>query len=336
VSLSEKADALLGLLGRFPTKQVAVIGDLMVDCFIYGEALRLSPEAPVPVVQIKRRTTQPGGAANVAHNVLTLGGRLSLFGVLGTDDPGREVQAMLAARGAQLGGVIFDSRRPSTVKTRVVAQAQHLVRFDEEETAPIDGDVTQRLLAELQAELGALSVVVLSDYAKGLLNAELVQGCIAACRDRGIPVVADPKPVNIGIFAGVDVIKPNLGEALRLAGRERDVADGEMPALCEEVRERAGAQSVVVTAGARGVFVSGESGFTHIPALPREVYDVAGAGDSALAALALALACGAPLVDAARLGNLAGSIAVGRLGIAAVSAAELHAEIEVAYGHAHD
>lgn len=325
--------ALLPLITRFSSVRVGVLGDLMVDRFIYGDARRLSPEAPVPVVQIKRRTTQPGGAANVANNVLSMGGQLSLFGVLGADDAGHEVQALLAANGADLGGLILDPRRPSTVKTRLVAQSQQVVRFDEEETAPIDGGISSRLLAELAAQAPRLSVLLISDYAKGLLNRELVTGALRVAHEHGLQVVADPKPANIGLYSGVDVIKPNLGEALRLAGRETEVDDGAMPQLCAEVRERSGAKHVMITAGARGVFLLEGERFTHIAAHEREVYDVAGAGDTTLAALALALACGAGLHSAALLGNLAGSIAVGRLGIAAVTAADLITEIETTHGH---
>lgn len=326
--------ALRQVLARFPTVRAAVIGDLMADRFIYGEARRLSPEAPVPVVHIRKRTIQPGGAANVANNVLSLGGKLALFGVLGDDEAGRDVHGILEQRGADLSGVRFEARRPTTVKTRVVAQAQHLVRFDEEETGPIDGEVSAWLLDRLSALAGTLNVVVFSDYAKGLLGQDLVGKAMALCRERGLPVVADPKPANIGLYKGVDVIKPNLGEALRLIGWEQEPGEDDMAAVCRRVRERSEARGVIVTAGWRGMYVLDEHGFAHIPGTPREVYDVAGAGDSTLAAIALALACGASLHDAAHLGNLAGGIAVEKLGIATVSAEEMLAEIEAEHEHA--
>ena len=325
---------LLPFIDRFPTVRTGVLGDLMVDRFIYGEARRISPEAPVPVVQIRRRTTQPGGAANVGNNVLSLGGRLALFGVLGDDEAGREAAALLKQAGAELSGVMLDSKRPSTIKTRVVAQAQHLVRFDEEETKPIDGPITSWLLERISAALDGLQVFVISDYAKGLLSPELVRGVIGRCQARGIKVVADPKPVNAALFEGVDVIKPNLGEALRLAGEERDLSEDEMPALCRAVLERTGAGSVVVTAGARGMYVLDSAGYIHLHSEAREVYDVAGAGDSTLAAIALMLGCGAPLAAAARIGNLAGAVAVGKLGIAAVRQSEIRQLLEEGHGGA--
>ncbi len=325
---------LLACLERFAAVRAGVLGDLMVDEFAYGRARRLSPEAPVPIVEIKRRTTQPGGAANVGHNVLTLGGRLSLFGVLGEDDAGYGVRRVLADLGADVGGVLMLAQRPSTVKTRVVAQAQHLLRFDEEETAELPAAAVAALSEMLLAQLGQLSVLIISDYAKGVLTPALVRDVLKACRDQGVRTFVDPKPVNIELFAGADVIKPNYHEALRLTGRERDVEPDEMAEVCREVRERTEAGSVVITAGARGMFVLADDTFTHLPGLPREVYDVAGAGDTTLAALALAVAAGADLASAARLANLAGSIAVGKLGIAAVTRDELAAEVRRADGDA--
>jgi rfaE bifunctional protein kinase chain/domain len=332
VTAAVQLKALVPLIDRFPGVRIGVLGDLMVDRFIYGDARRLSPEAPVPVVKITRRTTQPGGAANVANNVLSMGGQLALFGVLGDDAAGHEVHKMLSERQAGLQGVILDPRRRSTVKTRLVAQSQQVVRFDEEETEPVDGEITGALLQGLREAMPGIAVLVISDYAKGLLNPELVEGAIDLAHAQGVLVVADPKPANIGLYRGVDVLKPNMGEALRLAGSEREVEDAEMPQLCREVRSRSGASHVMITAGARGMYVLCGEQFTHIPAHERGVYDVAGAGDTVLAALALALACGAQLHSAALLGNLAGSIAVGKLGIAAVTAAELKTEIEMLHG----
>jgi D-beta-D-heptose 7-phosphate kinase/D-beta-D-heptose 1-phosphate adenosyltransferase len=325
---------LTQLVDRFAALRVAVLGDLIVDRFVYGNAARLSPEAPVPVVQIHQRTMQPGGAANVGANVLSLGGRLALFGVLGDDDAGREMRELLDTRGANLSGVQSVTGRPSTVKTRLIAQSQQLVRFDEEETGFIDGQVSARLLKLLDDQLDTLDVVVLSDYAKGLVTRELAQGVIKRCRARGLAVVVDPKPANIDCFAEASVVKPNLAEALRLAGRERRPSDEEVGEVCHEVRQRVGCEAVVITAGARGMYVLENDEVVHLPGHPREVYDVAGAGDTTLAAIALALAAGTDLVTSARLGNLAGSIAVGKLGIAAVTQDELRREVKDAYGTA--
>jgi D-beta-D-heptose 7-phosphate kinase/D-beta-D-heptose 1-phosphate adenosyltransferase len=322
------ASLLLDSLQRFSAARVGVLGDLMIDRFVYGEVERISPEAPVPVVAVRRRVTQPGGAANTAVNVLSLGGQLRLFGVLGDDAAAAEVLELLRRRGADTAGVQLAPGRASTVKTRVVARSQQVVRFDEEDTSPLPGTVGAALLASLRAALPGLDLLVISDYAKGVVSHGLATELIAACRGAGVRVVADPKPVNAGCFAGADVIKPNLHEALRLAGWEHAADDSAMGGLCRLVRERTGVPGVVVTAGARGVYVLEGEALTHLPGAAREVYDVAGAGDSVLAALALGLASGLGLTDAARLGNLAGSIAVGHLGVAAVTQDELRAALE--------
>jgi rfaE bifunctional protein kinase chain/domain len=323
---------LLDALHHFPSLSAGVIGDMMVDRFLYGEAERISPEAPVPVVRVREQVMQPGGAANVGRNVLSLGAKLALFGVLGDDDPGRSVRDMLADSGAQLPGLLLLPDRPSTLKTRVVAQSQQLVRFDEEESGALNTQHAAELLRILSTTLPWLNVVVLSDYAKGVLKNGLAAQVITMAHSRGLPVVADPKPLNIAAYADVDVVKPNLGEARQLAG---DAAkELTPPELCRAVLERSKARSVVVTAGGQGMYVLAAGQFTHLPSKAREVYDVAGAGDTTLAALALGLASGLPLVEAARLGNLAGSIAVGKLGTSAVSYSELRAAVEGLHGAA--
>lgn len=328
------AGELTAIIERLAAVRAGVLGDLMADRFIYGTASRISPEAPVPVVRIRQRTIQPGGAANVGHNVLSLGGQLQLFGVLGDDEAGREVQAQLKDRGAGLDGVLLLAYRPTTVKTRVVAQAQHVVRFDEEETGALADGELDRLAELVRARLGDLDVLIVSDYAKGVIAPRLTARILEECRWHGVRTFVDPKPVNIELFGGADVLKPNYDEALRLAGREREVDAGGMEEVCRAVRRRSGARDVVITAGARGMFLLGGEQFTHLPGLPREVYDVAGAGDTTLAALALAQGAGADLAAAGRLANLAGSIAVGKLGIAAVTAAELSEEVREVYGGA--
>jgi D-beta-D-heptose 7-phosphate kinase/D-beta-D-heptose 1-phosphate adenosyltransferase len=323
---------LLASLPRFAAARIGVLGDLMIDRFVYGEVERISPEAPVPVVAVKRRITQPGGAANTAVNVLSLGGQLRLFGVLGADEAANEVLALLRGRGADTSGVQLAAGRPSTVKTRVVAQSQQVVRFDEEDVSPLPGETHAALLDSVRGALPELDLLVVSDYAKGVIGPAFASELLRACRDAGVAVVADPKPVNAICFAGADVIKPNLGEALRLAGWERAPDDAALGELCVLVRERTGVPGVVVTAGARGVYVLEGETLTHLPGAAREVYDVAGAGDSVLAALALGLASGLSLTGAAQLGNLAGSIAVGHLGIAAVTQAELRTAVEEQHG----
>jgi len=320
------------MIDAFPRARIGVLGDLMVDRFIYGSAQRLSPEAPVPVVRIRERTIQPGGAANVGSNVLSLGGQLRLFGVLGDDEDGHTISAMLSGTGADVSGVLHLPHRPSTVKTRVIAQSQQVLRYDEEETGELSVEEAEQIAQHVAAALPKLDALIASDYAKGVISPGLAQYVLAQCKAQGVLTFADPKPANIESFTGMDVIKPNYSEALRLAGREREATPDEMGDVCREILKRTEARNVVVTAGSRGMYVLADGDFEHIPGLKRDVYDVAGAGDTTLAAMALALAVGASLIDAARLGNVAGSIAVSKLGTAAVTAEELRKEVAAVYG----
>lgn len=326
---------ILETLNAFSSASIGVVGDLMVDRFIYGRASRISPEAPVPVVHVTRSTMQPGGAANVGNNVLSMGGRLELFGVLGDDETGRQVRSMLTEQGAGMGGVLSDPSRPSTVKTRVVAANQQVVRIDEEVAGDIPPGIEATLLGKIEAALPALDILLLSDYAKGVLTEGLVAELVRLARAAGVRIVVDPKPGNIARYSGADLVKPNLGEALALFGNGTAPGGSDMAGVCRHVRSVSGAASVIITAGQEGMHVlSAGDEYRHLPGVPREVYDVAGAGDSTLAAISLALAAGADLFTAARIGNLAGSIAVGHLGVTAVRHAEMLAELEEFLGEA--
>ncbi len=319
---------LLARLSAFAGVRVGVFGDLMVDRFIYGDVQRISPEAPVPVVRIRRRSTQPGGAANVACNVVSLGGKSSLFGALGADEAGAEVRLLLET--IDLHGVVSPPGYPSTVKTRVVARSQHMLRIDEEETGPLAAEARTELMQRLFSSLKDLQVLVVSDYAKGVVDHAETAQLISSAAAAGVPVIVDPKPENAAAFAGASVVKPNLDEALRIAGvsAERARDEDAMLEVCQRVKAATGAQEVLITAGSRGLYVLAREGYAHVPGHPREVFDVAGAGDSTVAAIALAIGAGAALLEAAELGNLAGSLAVGKLGVAAVTAEEMRLEIQ--------
>jgi D-beta-D-heptose 7-phosphate kinase/D-beta-D-heptose 1-phosphate adenosyltransferase len=315
------------LIANFSQRRIGILGDVMVDRFIYGDVQRISPEAPVPVVAVLRRTAQAGGAGNVACNVVSLGGSASLFGYAGSDEAGAELRSMLSQYGIDQAGLQAPAGGRTTVKTRVVARSQHLIRIDEESPEVADDGAADLVLAELERQLPNINVLAISDYSKGVLNATVARKALALCQAAGVPVVVDPKPANIGNYAGALLVKPNMGEARLVAGAGATTPEQ----ICRRVAELAGVDSVVVTAGADGIYVLANGTFTHLPGHPRDVYDVAGAGDSALAAIALGIAAGADVVTAAELGNLAGSRAVGHLGVAAISAAELVEEL-----HSHD
>jgi D-beta-D-heptose 7-phosphate kinase/D-beta-D-heptose 1-phosphate adenosyltransferase len=323
---------LQAALQRFSGARVGVIGDIMADKFIYGPANRLSPEAPVPVVFVEKQILKLGGAANVAHNIATMHGNARMFGAVGDDETGNSLLAEMQEKSIATTGVVRMQRRGTTLKTRIVAQSQHIVRFDVEDPSPLPDTERQELIDHFEHAASALDLLIVSDYDKGIWTEHVAAGVMAACRAHSIPVFIDPKPENVHLCQGAEVIKPNLGEALGLAGRLRTAAPDEMQTVCNEVRRKSGAKNVVVTAGSSGIYILEEDNFVHLPGIAREVYDVAGAGDSTLAGMALALSSGLGLVDAARIGNAAGAVAVSKLGITAVTNSELVQAVKDIYG----
>ncbi len=311
--------------------RVAVLGDLICDRFIHGEVDRISPEAPVPVMRAKYEELRAGGAANTAHNVIALGGKAEAFGIVGDDDNGRELVEQMRAFGAGTAGVAAVAGRPTTLKTRMVAQSQQLLRVDEEVTDPIDRSVEDGILGAMAAAVGNCDVLVISDYDKGVLTERLARKAIALFRSAGKRVVCDPKPANIPHFMGVSLLTPNRQEALLAVGITRVEADS-LEIAARTIRETVESDAVAITAGAEGIHLLVGEEFLHLPAESVEVYDVVGAGDTVCATIALALAVGASYQEAAALANYAGGIVVGKLGLATVSAEELRKRLGGAVG----
>lgn len=321
------------ILGRLVRLRVLVIGDVMLDHYIRGDAERLSPEAPVPVVAIDRDTYVPGGAANVAVNLAELGAAVELGGSVGRDDAGRRLRSLLRARRVAFDRARWEqAERPTIVKARVIVRNQQMCRLDRE-APPAAYAVAADLAESIAAEVGEQGAVVLSDYAKGVLTGAFVQRVIDACRAAGVTVAVDPKPKNRLAHKGVDLMTPNRREALELAGLDPH-GPFDAGAVCREIHRRHRPRNLVVTLGEQGMLLSrgGVPGAT-IPTAAREVFDVSGAGDTAIAAITAALAVGAPLEAAARFGNLAAGVVVGKLGTATASPEEiLAAEVAVAGG----
>ncbi|MGH7391351.1 MAG: D-glycero-beta-D-manno-heptose-7-phosphate kinase [Candidatus Rokuibacteriota bacterium] len=316
-------DEAAALVEALDGHEVVIVGDLMLDRYWWGSVTRLSPEAPVPVVHKQRSTAAPGGAANVAANVASLGGVPRLCGVVGADEAGRELRAELARRGIATDDVVTDPGRPTTVKTRVVAVSQHVVRVDEETSRPVDGALAARLTDRARARLGRAGVLVVSDYAKGVVVEAVLRGLVPEVRRRGGHVVVDPKGHDYSRYRGASIVCPNRSEALAAAG-----LDGAEP----DAVARAGAallggeiaDAILVTLGDAGMmlFERGRPALA-VPALARAVYDVTGAGDTVIAALALTLAARAGHDVAVRLANTAAGLAVEQVGTTAVTAAQL-------------
>ena len=310
------------LLDQLPGARVLIVGDVMLDAYLWGEVARISPEAPIPVVELQRREHLPGGAANVAQNIVALEGTALLAGIVGEDDDGVRLREALGARGVDDAGVLSREDRRTTVKTRVIARTQHVVRVDQEDRGPLPAPCQAALLDAVRGLLGGCDVVVLSDYAKGVVSPEVAQAVIGAAREAGKAVVVDPKGHDFGKYHGATVITPNLNEAQVVAGPSDDHA-----ALAAGVAEQVGGAHVVLTLGPQGMLLKRADGGddVRIPVEARAVSDVTGAGDTVVATLAVALARGIELEDAVRLANRAAAGAVAHVGAHAVTLDELRA-----------
>ena len=315
--------ALARLLPLFASCRVLVLGDVMLDRYVHGEVRRISPEAPIPVLRAQGRRAVLGGAANVAQNIAALGARALLVGVVGRDEAAGEIGRMLAASAGITAALVTASARPTTVKTRFVSGVHQLLRLDEEESGPIDAATEARLLSDYAAALPDADVVVLSDYAKGVLTDTVLARAIALARAAGKTVIADPKRDGFEAYRGVDVLTPNESEAARAAGLSCD-EDAGAALAGERARAQADAGAVLVTRSAKGLtLVRRHSPPLHLPTRARAVADVSGAGDTLIAAFAIGLACGAAMPEAAQLANVAAGISVGKPGTATVGHGEL-------------
>jgi len=302
---------------------VVVLGDVMLDRYWWGSVTRLSPEAPVPIVLKQRSSAAPGGAANVAANVRSLGGAPVLVGVVGDDEAGRELLGELRRRGIGVEHVLCDPRRPTTVKTRIVAVSQHVVRVDEEDRSLIAAPLAARLAERVIGILDGARVLLISDYAKGVLGPELLRRVIHAARARGGWVIVDPKDTDFGRYAGASIICPNRAEALAAAGVAADEPDATRRAGVRLLASGE-AEAVLITLGEAGMMLfERDRSPATVPAQARAVYDVTGAGDTVIATLGLALAAGAPLSHAVRLANAAAGLAVEQVGTTTVTADQL-------------
>lgn len=317
------SDTIQDTIRRIAGKRILVIGDVMLDKYVWGDASRLSPEAPVPVVKITRETSVAGGAANVAFNLAALGAEVSLFGRFGTDPDGRRLRELLESGGVTIVDGSETPSVPTIVKTRVVCRRQQVCRLDSE-AEPAAYAVSDAEIGRFLAPAAASSdAILLSDYAKGLLDARAIRAVLALpCRPS--VVTLDPKPRTGVDYSGVSLMTPNRAEALRLAGM--DDAPGAFPAeaVCAAIHAKFAPEHLVVTLGPDGMLLSeGGRPIETIPTFAREVFDVSGAGDTVIAALTAALGAGVTLADAARFANTAAGVVVGKLGTAVATPEEI-------------
>jgi D-beta-D-heptose 7-phosphate kinase/D-beta-D-heptose 1-phosphate adenosyltransferase len=320
----EPAHRLAGVVNRFPGIHAWVAGDIMLDEYVIGDVRRISPEAPVPVVHVRERLSRLGGATNVARQIAALGSRVSLCGMIGSDAAGDAVLAACKDNGIDARAVDRIEGVHTTHKIRVLAQGQQLVRLDWEETRPCPPEIAERLIDRLSGGEPP-DVVVLSDYAKGFLEPGTISLLLETARSYGVPVLVDPKQRDFTVYRGATIVKPNLRELEAATGqRLSSVEDAVIAEAARGLAAAADLGAIVVTLGSRGILTVPRDGeHTAIRSQSRAVYDVTGAGDTTIAVLALSVAAGADLEDAARIANTAAGIAVGEVGAAAVSPADL-------------
>ena len=323
------ADRAAAVSRAMGTARLLIVGDAMLDKFIAGRVTRISPEAPVPVVMFDHESYRIGGAANVANNVAALGGHATLIAVTGQD----EAAATLAQACREAGvspAFVGDPERPTTTKVRIVTERnQQVARVDYESDADVAGDVEQRIIAALQQHAADASAIVISDYLKGTITERVMQTAVEAGNARKIPVLVDPKIPHIDYYRGASVITPNHHEA-EIATNMRVRTNDDARLAARVFRERAACHAVLMTRGDQGMWLLGEGAEDSLPATAREVADVTGAGDTVIATMALALAAGASLVEAARLANAAAGLAVEKFGPSVVSPADLLRALEEA------
>jgi rfaE bifunctional protein kinase chain/domain len=315
------------LTARFGGKRIIVLGDLMLDEFIWGRVRRVSPEAPVPVVEVERQTLALGGAGNVASNLVALGASPVPLGTVGADADADRLREAFRSLGVDCGGLVADAGRPTTLKTRIIAHNQQVVRADRESRAAVSGEVERKVIETFRREMEAADAVVVSDYNKGLLTPDLLKLALGAARERGLTVCLDPKARSFAHYQPVTVITPNNQEAADAAGIQFEDEAGLVEAG-RRILASIDCRAVLVTRGEEGMTLFTDGGeVTHIPTVAREVYDVTGAGDTVVATLALALATGASLTEAAVLANHAAGVVVGKVGTATVTREELLATL---------
>ena len=318
---------------RFADARILVIGDVILDQFIWGTVSRISPEAPVPVVNVTREELLLGGSANVLGNIISLGGSCALCGIIGDDPMGDELLTLMDKVAASVEGLI-KGERPTTIKTRVVAQGQQVVRYDREKAGAPSQQTLESMLQYLTDHLSDFDAVIVSDYAKGVVNEQLMTHLHRLLKElrhssgRAIPLIVDPKPDNLHRFVGATVITPNNFEATRISGI--DIKDEEtLLAAARQIRDEISCEAVLITRGEAGMaLLEGDNDrLVTVPTMAQEVYDVTGAGDTVAATLALGLAAGCSMTEAAVLANHAAGIVVGKIGTASVSCDELLAAL---------
>ncbi len=316
---------LLSLIPRFPKQKILVVGDFMIDKFVWGKVSRISPEAPVPVVEVTSETYALGGAGNVANNLTSLGAQVYCVGVLGEDSEGTYLRNALKAQhiNADHGSLVSDPTRPTIIKTRIIASQQQVVRVDKELKGNFTAEIIKKLVANVEAIIPEVNAVIISDYGKGVINLPVLKRAITLAHKYKIPVTVDPKIEHFMNYKGVTCITPNMKEALEGMRTVDAPTEEDVRELGRRILKKLRSESVLITRSEKGMTLFQQGKITHIPTRAREVFDVTGAGDTVISVFTLALSCGATLVMAAEIANFAAGVVVGKLGTAPITPEEL-------------
>lgn len=320
--MTDRSKELIEIVERFPGKRIAVVGDLILDEFIWGDVRRISPEAPVPIVEVVRESIAPGGAANVAMNLANLGAQPIPAGLIGNDFAGRQLIKVLSDADINCKNIVRDKDRNTTLKTRIIAHHQQVCRTDRESRELPSEEIQSSLREFAQMAINDSQAVILSDYAKGVFTDSMTRDLIGFSRQKGLFISVDPKKNDFSAYRGASILTPNLKEAERACNQS--ISDpGNLHKLGAELRHIHNLGNLLITLGEKGMVLFSEEGITDIKAAAREVYDVTGAGDTVIAVFTLSIAAGASPQDAAFLANRAAGIVVGKLGTATLSVEEL-------------
>jgi len=323
IDIYSNGDALRRYVDGLSDTKVVVVGDILMDEYVWGDVSRISPEAPVPVVEIKQETKMLGGAANVVNNIASLGGTPILCGVIGDDQTGREIVDIMMQQGLRTDGIIREPGRLTSIKTRVVAHNQQVVRFDREERKRLEDESIKRILDFVRQIKGGYEAIIVTDYGKGVISAELMEGLRKFLSDSRTLIAVDPKTGNFEFYQGVDVITPNHHEAAAFS-RMEIVDEESLVQAGRHMLNELNCRSVLITQGKDGMTLFERNGeISHIPTVARKVFDVTGAGDTVISALCLGLASGMDLKSAAMIANFAAGIVVGEVGTSTVGVEDL-------------
>lgn len=323
IGIDFNSEKLKRHIDRFPDTRILVVGDVIMDEFIWGNVSRISPEAPVPVVDVRHETKMLGGAANVLHNIFSLGGKPILCGVIGDDPAGRDIVRVIENLGLPSDGLVLERGRPTSIKTRIVAHDQQVVRFDREVRRGIGPECAASLLDMIRRRLHSLDAIIVADYGKGVITEALMRELSALVSDSDISIAVDPKTENYEYYRGADILTPNHHEAGAFCRME--IVDGEtLVRAGHQILQHLNCQALLITQGKDGMTLFERGGeISHIPTVARKVYDVTGAGDTVIGALVLGMASGLDLKKAAIIANFAAGIVVGEVGTSTVRAEDL-------------